>query len=89
MSHGPRPDVSHLIEYNNEALDAGTEDNVLLFVTVEENGRARGDALSGLAHGLTQNAVEAIEGARHEPATFMGGNASRPQFSPGPPSRAR
>ena len=67
-------DVSHLIEYNNEALEAGTEGNVLLFVTVEENGRAEvTDVLSGLAHGLTQNAVEAIEGARHEPATFMGG----------------
>ena len=36
-------DVSHLIEYNNEALEAGTEGNVLLFVTVEENGPGRGN----------------------------------------------
>lgn len=64
----PVTDVSHLIEYTEAALEAGTEGVMLLQVVIATDGSAGvGRVLVGLPHGLTENAVAAIESETHRP----------------------
>ncbi|HEY4186005.1 MAG TPA: energy transducer TonB [Polyangia bacterium] len=69
----PLPQGRCIGKYTDEAKQAALEGTVVLDLVVGENGRARDiHVVSGLAHGLTQAAVEAVRECRFSPGEKNG-----------------
>jgi TonB family protein len=60
-------------KYTDEARAAALEGVVVLDVTIDEHGRARDfTVVSGLPHGLTQAAIDAVSACRFSPGERSG-----------------